>query len=302
MIARRYLQVSWLGLSLVAPTVAQSQCPEPCLIAVRALKLDSLPAPVQTYYSAGFQIRATQDQALLREAERFYADSLGLGTGISLALLNAADWKRVNNRPYGLPNLSISDRVAFLSATDDGVITMDLLRLEATLSDTVRAKVVREGISFAEFARSMTDVIGLHELGHTYVASYGINPHASWFNEFLSSYFAFAFLQSTHPRQARLIEAMIEARLERPPPAHTSLKDFEQFYGKAMSPDNINWYQAIFMQQVAEVSRSKGLGFLQTVRDAFPVAESDSVSAGTVLERLERIHPGFRAWADRRGQ
>jgi hypothetical protein len=69
-----------------------------------------------------------------------------------------------------------------------------------------------------------------------------------------------------------------------------------------MSPDNINWYQAIFLQQVAEVSRSKGLGFLKAVRDAFPVAESDSVSAVTVLERLERIHPGFRAWAGRRGQ
>jgi hypothetical protein len=299
MITRWYLRLSLLGLTLAAPRMAHSQCPEPCLIAVRRLRLDSLAGPVETYYSTGSQARAIQDQALLRKAERFFADSLRLETGIHLALLNEADWKRVSDHPYGLPHVSREDRVAFLPATDDGVITRDFMRLERMLSDTVRAKMTREGVTFAEFALSMTDVIGLHELGHTYVTSYGIKPHTRWFNEFLASYFAFVFLQSTHPQQARLIEAMIEARFEQPPPAHTSLDDFEKFYGRTMPPENINWYQAVFMQQIIEVNRSQGLGFLRAVSHALPLAEPDSVSPQTVLDRLNRIHPGFRAWADR---
>ena len=298
MITRRCLPLIW-GVTLAATRITGAQCPEPCLVALRALRLDSLPGPVRTYYSSGFQTRARVDQALLREEERFFADSLQLGTGIRLALLNEADWKRVNAYPYGLPNVDTDDRVAFLPATDDGVITMDFLRREPTLSDTVRAKITGEGVTFGEFARGITDLIGLHEVGHTYVISYGIKPHAKWFNEFLASYFAFVFLQTTRPQQARLGEVMIEARFEQPPPTHTSLEDFEQLYDQ-VGPENYNWYQALFLQRVVEVSPSHGLGFLRAVRAAFPMAEPDSVSLGSVLDRLEQIHPGFRVWAGRR--
>jgi len=294
-----YLGPSWLLLSLAAAPLSQAQSPPSCLATVRGLHLDSLPGPVPTYYSASFRGRAERDQALLRDAERFFADSLGLPPGLHLALLNEADWRRANNpQPYGLPH--VCDRVAFLPATDDGVITMDMLRRESTLSDTVRAKIAREGVSFGEFARSMTDVLGLHELGHDYVTSYGINPHAAWFNEFLASYFGYVFLQTARPAQARLISAMVAARLEQPPPSHTSFEDFERLYGPTMNPDNINWYQAVFLQRIADVSPTQGLGFLRRVRAAFPLAEPDSVSLESVLDRLEQIHPGFRVWAGRR--
>src|SRR4029077_18721698 len=108
MITRRCLPLIW-GVTLAATRITGAQCPGPCLVALRALKLDSLPGPVQTYYSSGFQTRARVDQALLREEERFFADSLQLGTGIRLALLNQADWKRVNAYPYGLPNVDTDD-------------------------------------------------------------------------------------------------------------------------------------------------------------------------------------------------
>ena len=76
----------------------------------------------------------------------------------------------------------------------------------------------------------MTDVIGLHELGHPYVTSYGINAHA-WFNEFLASYFGYVFLQTArHTGTIDQCDGRSQTRAT--PPSHTSLS-----FRAALRPD-----------------------------------------------------------------
>jgi len=271
----------------------------PALEQVRGLGLDSLAGPLPVHYSASFRDRAAEVQSILREGARFFADSLALPTTVRVALLSQADWHRVSQVPYGVPY--VQGGVVFIPASGDGVIVDDFLRLEANASPAAHAKVAQTGLSFAQNARRMTDLIGYHELGHGYVDAYGIRAHARWFNEFLATYMAYAYLHRMQPAVARGWEAMLQAKLDAPAPAHTSLAAFDSLYIR-VGPENYNWYQAAFALHAAEVFQAEGLGFLARVREAFPAVQGEARLDGeTVLARLEQIRPGFRAWADSLG-
>lgn len=274
------------------PAAAPPAQPSP-LEQVLALRLDSLAGPLPVYHGAGQRAHAAEVQAILRQGARFFADSLRLETPVRVALLGKPEWERVSRIPYGVPY--VQGGVVFLPATPDGAIAEDFLRLEAGASEAARARVAATGWSFADNARRMTDLIGYHELGHGYTTRYGIRPHARWFNELLASYFAFAFLERTSPRLALAWEAMLRAKLEGPAPAHTSLDDFERLY-IGVGPENYNWYQAALGVRAAELFRAEGLGFLARVRERFPAGPGEPLPSAAVLERLEEIRPGFRAW------
>jgi hypothetical protein len=285
------------ALAFSAAPAAGQTAPVPMVEQIRGLRLDSLAGPLPVHYSAGFRDHAEEVQAILRDAARFYADSLGLPTTVRVALLAAPQWQRVTQVPYGVP--FTQGGVVLIPATGDGAIAADFLSLEAGASAEARAKVAESGASFAENARRMTDLIGYHELGHGYTSALGIRPHTRWFSELLATYMAYAFLARARPQLARGWEAMLLARLQGPRPAHTSLADFERLYIR-VGPENYNWYQAAFAMQAAEVFQAQGLGFLARVREAFP-AGGEQMDGDAVLARLEAIHPGFRAWADRLG-
>ncbi|HEY7767570.1 hypothetical protein [Longimicrobium sp.] len=290
------LSLALLPLLAAAPAAAQTPAqspPPPVIEQVRALGLDSLAAPLPVFHRPADHARAMEAQALLREAARFFADSLGLETRVHVAVLPKADWERVSRVPYGVPY--IAGGVVFLPATFDGAISEDFRKLEPGASQAVRARVAATGVSFDENAARMTDLIGLHELGHSYAGQMGIRTHARWFSEFLASYFAYAFLERAAPRLAPSWNAMLQAKLESPTPAHTTLDDFERLYIR-VGPENYNWYQAVFARQVAQVFRERGLGFIRAVQQQFPRTEGDPMPATAVMERLEQLHPGFQAW------
>jgi hypothetical protein len=283
------------ALALSAAPAAAQPVARPMAEQIRALRLDSLAGPLPVHYSPGFREHAAEVQAILREGAAFFADSLGLPTTVRVALLGAAQWQRVTQVPYGVP--FVQGGVVLIPATGDGVIAADFLALEAGASAAARAKVAESGVSFAENARRITDLIGYHELGHGYTNALGIRPHTRWFSELLAMYMAYAFLARMRPPLARGWEAMLQAKLEGPAPAHTSLADFERLYIR-VGPENYVWYQAAFAQQAAEVFGVHGLGFVARVREAFP-AGGAQLDSDAVVARLETIHPGFRAWADR---
>ena len=204
----------------------------------------------------------------------------------------------ISQVPYGVPY--VQGGVVFIPAAGDGAISADFLGLEAGASAAVQEKVQETGMSFADNARRIPYLIGYHELGHGYTQGYGIRPHTRWFNEFLATYMAYAFLHRMRPPLARGWEAMMQAKLEAPAPTHTSLADFDRLYIR-VGPENYNWYQSAFAMMAAEVFQAHGLGFLARVREAFPAGEGPALDSDAVLARLEQIHPGFRAWADRLG-
>jgi hypothetical protein len=48
---------------------------------------------------------------------------------------------------------------------------------------------------------------------------------------------------------------------------------------------------------VFPVFRTEGIDFLRKVKDAFPSLANETLTSDEVLVRLEKIRPGFQAWA-----
>jgi hypothetical protein len=285
-----------LGLLIAFPVSAQEATP---LQKVQDLKNPSFTKTITVYYSPGYEKRAKELQSMVEDAMRFYERNLKVKVELSLAVLTQDQWKHVRSVPYGLPNVSSPPHVAFLPATADGVVTADALSLKSNLSPATLKKLKSSGYTFEQAAVKFVDLIGIHELGHTYAVSLGLVPPRpnKWFSEFLASYFAYAYLREKHPKLATLFHVMAaDLALEGPRPKYTSLEDFELLYS-GVGPKNYGWYQGKFFQGVAQVYDAKGLSFIAEVLKAFPAAEGESLPVDVVLQRLEKISPGFIEWS-----
>ncbi len=288
-----------LGFVLLTSSPAFAQGEMNALQKVQALKNPSLTNKITVHYSRGYEKRARELQSMLEEAMRFYERKLKSKVELSLAVLTPDQWKQVRPMPYGLPNVSSAPHVVFLPATEDGVVTADALSLKSSLSPATLKKLKSSGYTFEQAAVKFVDLIGLHELGHTYAISLGLMPPRpnKWFNEFMGSYFAYAYLRDKRPKLADVFYVMAaDLALEGPRPKHTSLEDFERLY-VGVGPKNYGWYQGKFFQRVAPVYAAKGLSFIPEALKAFPSSEGESLPIDVVLQRLEMLSPGFVEWS-----
>lgn len=278
--------------------------PKPTLTrlqAVRELGAASLPGKFTCYYSAGYEERAKELSKQIESAQRFYEDMLEIKAEFALAVLDRRDWERVApEMPFGLPSVSPDPPVILLPATVDGVVVEGAKALRERASAATLAKIEAAGFDFDSGAEKLIDLIALHELGHVLTLAYGIRPPDHWSNEFLASYFAYAYLQLEDPRLATLFVAIthdLECR-DGTRPKHTSLEDFDRLYSQ-VGPANYGWYQGEFLGRVEQVYQARKLGFLESVRSAYPKAKDKGDPPRAFLERLERICPGFVEWGEK---
>jgi hypothetical protein len=252
---------------------------------------------ITVYYASRYEKRAAEVRPLVEEAMEFYERKLNVKQVFSVAIVTREQWtKHIQDIPYGLP--FVSDNIAFLPATNDGVITAGAIAMKPNVSATTLKRIKRSGYDFETGAMKFTDLIALHELGHVYTPAYGIKSPTKWFHEFLAQYFVYAFLKEKHPRLADLFQAVatdvyIEGLKN---PQHTSLEDFERLYS-GVGADNYAWYQGKFLQKAAQIYDANKLTFLADVKRAFPLDEKGEITQEVALERLENISLGITAWS-----
>jgi len=296
---KRFLQRVLLAGVLGVLTFSASAQDAKTLEKVQNLKTPSLKNKITVYYSPGYKKRAKEIQPLIEDAMRFYEQKLNLKVDLSVAVLEKAQWQQVTPIPYGLPWVSDAPHVAFLPATADGVVVSDTLKSKEFFTPAMLQKIKSSGFSFEQAAEKTVDLIGLHELGHTYSQQIGIiSPRPNkWFNEFMASYFAYAYLREKRPKLATLFHTMTaDMAAVTPKQKHTTLDDFERLYVE-VGPANYGWYQGKFFERVAQVYEAKGLSFIEEVRKTFPGDEKETLTIDVVLERSEKIAPGFISWS-----
>ena len=284
---------------LVALNVSASAQDAQTLKRVQNLKTPSLKNKITVYYSDGFKKRAEDVLALIEGGMRFYEKELSLDVDLSVAVLDKAQWEQITQIPYGLPWVSDAPHVAFLPAAG-GIVAAGTLRSKPLATPSILEKLKASGFTFDQAAEKTVDLIGLHELGHAYSQQIGVVPPRpnKWFNEFLASYFAYAYLKAKRPKLAALFETMtVDMAGATPNPKYTKLEDFERLYAE-VGPDNYGWFQAKFFERVVRVHDVRGLSFIADVRRAFPAGEKDELSIDVVLERSEKIAPGFITWSN----
>ncbi len=288
-----------LALTL-APALAHGQTPAAAslLERVRALGLEASTDRITVFHDRGHQAKAHRLRAMVQDAMQFFSDSLGSAPALTLAVVERATWERMQvGQPYGIPGVDGTPPVAFIPATDDGLAAEDALGIEGAISDSARRLVAAAGMDWPTASRRYVDLVGLHELGHAFAASYGITTRSLWFGEFLATYFAWSYLHARRPGEASLWSGILHGYRDAVRPPHRTLADFERLYF-GVGAQNYVWYQARFQQQVAAVHGRYGVGFLRAARAAFPPGATPPSSPAELLARLEAVAPGFAAWAD----
>lgn len=291
------MAASCLSVLMALTAIPASAQEMTALYRVQGLNNPSALNRIRVYYSPGYEKRALELRAMIEDAMQFYERKLQIKEEINLAVLTPEQWRQVGLQvPYGVPNVSNPPRVIFLPAMTNNATTEANLSLKSKVSRQTLKMIESSGFTYDEGASKSVDLLGLHELGHVYSAAYGINAANKWLDEFLATYFAYAYLRQRHPKLARLWEGVSHAYLDGIEPKHTGLEDFERLYFR-VGLDNYGWYQAKFLLKGAQIHKAKGLRFLEEVRKAFPKSERESVSLEVALSRLEKISPGFAAWS-----
>jgi hypothetical protein len=281
------------------PKAAAEAAPQPDLLReVRAAGLQSATDRLTVYYDRGHQAKALRLRTLIQDALQFFADSLGVAPELSIAVLERPTWERLikSGQPYGIPGVEGSPPVAFLPATDDNLAADDARSLEGAISDSARRLVAAAGYTWTEASKRYVDVVGLHELGHAFAEAYGIRVRSMWFNEWLATYFCYAYLKAAQPRTANLWEGVLQGYRDAVRPEHRTLEAFDRLYF-GVGAQNYVWYQARFQQQIERVHATQGVTFLRTLRRAFPRGAAPFGSPDELLHRLEELSPGFKQWA-----
>lgn len=270
----------------------------PLIERIRALDVDSLHQGVVVYYASGYEERAQELGPMVAEATAFFEDSLGVALDFRLALLEEPQWREVapSPYPYGLPFVSgTAPAVAALPAGGGGAVYEATLPLEEEVPEPTRRRLAATGHAWEEAVRTMIDLIVFHEIGHAYADAYGIGRPARWFNEFIASYFSYAFMHSRRPEAAELWDVMAEAIAGAHDPAHRTLEEFEELYAGVGAGD-YGWYQSAFELRANRVFEEQGLAFLREVKEAYP-AGTEPASPYQVMSELEAMAPGFEEWA-----
>jgi hypothetical protein len=280
-------------LPLSALTAAQTA---PSVIdAVQKAAPQRIDGPIPAHVSGGAEQRAKELQAMLVSGMAFYEERIGVSPTFTLALLDPPAWKAVvgDSVPYGLP--FVSRGVMVLPYQKEGAIVTGYMAHASYLPEEVVKLVEASRRPFAAHVADMVDLVGYHELGHLYVREWGIKSDTRWFGELLATYFGYAFMAERKPDLARSWEIVSKSDA-RTTPQHRSLADFERLYS-GVGAGNYIWYQNRFSERVFAVFRTEGLDFLRKVKDAFPSLANETLTSDEVLVRLEKIRPGFRAWA-----
>lgn len=283
----------------VGPAWAQDEDGPSNFERIQQLEVDSLEAGLWVYYSQGYEDRAEAIGRQIAASNTFHRDSLGVNADIRVALLDPTDFERAafeDGYPYGLP--FIDDGVAVLPADlESGAVIEMYAPFETTASAEILADLQEVGLSYEDAKRRMVDLIGLHEIGHAQVYAYGLDARQHWFNEFLATYFAYAYMRSREPEMAVVWDAVTRAGREGYEPTHSSLDDLNRLYAGVGVGDYV-WYQNIFQDRIRTVYDEQGLGFLRRVLDRLSDPEWDPELSAELLAALEEIAPGFIAWAE----
>jgi hypothetical protein len=294
----------WItGAAVLSLGVTTSRAEEPNLVErIRALGLPSLSGTLPAYYTLGHAEHARQLQAAVGEMNAYYQARLGVRADVTLALLDARDWKAVTGGDYSLPTVRGNPYVILMPATSDNpVFSLIAARKEATPAEQLLTFLADQETTFEATARVFVDLIGFHELGHVLNAQLGIDSRNLWLNELLASYWSYAYISERQPEWRRVFDLL--GRPSKVRPKTTSLEDFERLYSGV---DDYGWYQGMYEVRVREIYPQRGLRFLSDLKQRFPgtagapwepIPLATRMKPAELIAALERIAPGFQEWA-----
>ena len=287
---RAVLLFAGLFAGMAYVPVAQAQVASP-LAGVATLDLDTATVGrVMVHFADADRAHAEQLAELTEAAAAHFEKELGASFPLHLAVLGPGEWfdpwSADGLGQYGSPWGWVQDLLMAVPASlDQGVLIVGP-------DDEANLGRVR--------------FVMLHEFGHLaskqYLHPESPRPYSSvkWFEEFLASYFAYAFIASTDPEWAEASRGEWSGFIVGYTPSVLSPLDWS--FMRDLSPDEAGltfaWYQVLLNLRAADVYEEHGLDFLRQVRDQLAWDQAAEWTSESTLSALEELAPGFAAWAD----
>lgn len=267
---------------------------------VAALHDPVLPGLIKTYYTPGYERRASALQHMCDDELQFAKRVWNVNLQLSVAVLDVKQWIVAEPYiPYPVPSLIDTPPMALIAA--DWTQGDSLFPPEATIGPAIKKLIAAHNATWTRASGLAGDLFGEHEVGHAVIAAYGIplGNGTHWLDEMLATYVMVAFISEVHPDQTWVLD--VQQTFGGDAPQHySSLDDFESNYEELGAKDGQNyaWYQSRFLEQARRIYASKGTGFVKAVRAQFPPgAKLYGLGNAETLRRIEKIYPGFGDWA-----
>lgn len=186
----------------------------------------------QTFYSAGFEVRAKTVQRLISGCIDFYETTFpGEKFSVHLYLLSEADWKKPHfgpRLPYGMPFYDPDYDIMVVPAEKDALAKLTGLKNIPKTPDSILTGM---------------DYQPLHELGHYFFFTVNKINKEKWFNEFLATYFLICYVKEKNLNT----DLQNILKPDYSVAQHRTLEDFQKLY-LGVGPANYGWYQCQFAQ------------------------------------------------------
>ncbi|MGH7566261.1 MAG: hypothetical protein ACREK2_05475 [Gemmatimonadota bacterium] len=275
------------------------------LDSLSALGLDSVGQIATAYFRSDDRARALQLQSLLDEYLTFYRERMDIESRMRIAVLDPPDWEQLTNVPYGLPNNSGPPYNILLGATVPPARVGARALPAGRLGDLLT--VGHEGghllmweLLPPDLGAAMSDSGPVPPDAMERFARIGQVP--VWYWEMTANYFTTAFLEATHPDDARAWEDHLReiSSIERP--RFTHLGDWFGAVLLAVAPDstpyvfstegglNQGWYQGVVGLVAVHIHEQAGFQFLDHLREILTGTVAPSTQE--LVERLDSIAPG----------
>ncbi len=263
---------------------------------IRALSVDSLTAPVPTYFSPGLEAEAGTYAEIVARLNSVLFDSLGVSIEPVVAVLAPNDWSVFPTAPGMVPGVVGLDSGRYLVRVPVPTATMSAAYREAEpyLPAARLAELRAAGLSYSDAVASATEAILYHELGHIYALEMGIGIEPRWFAEFIASYIGYSGLVQVSEQDRIVWDAIMDARAAAPGPSPGTIAGFDGFLGS----EGILWYQGHFAELVRELRPELGFDFVRDVQRI----HTSRYDPDDLMARLGEISPRFITWADSLGR
>lgn len=250
--------------------------------------LVEVPGRLPTFASPGVEERAASIARIAGDSHDFLSDVLGFRPQAQVLVVTEADWSRVSEALYGLPNASNGTLVVagteppLWDSFADMVAPADRPEFEALYTDADGS--VRLG--------PFMDLIAVHEVGHVFHEGTQHFPRL-WLQELFANLCLHAWVVERSPQDFQLLTTL--PRLASKAPAgtfeHSSRDEFERLYS-GVGGANYVWYQFRLQVQAGELYERAGVAAVRRLFDAFRLDD-----AALASRLAAEVDPGLAAFS-----
>lgn len=246
-------------------------------------KTDSLAGKVKTFYSPGNKKIAIELQQLVSDAIDYYENKYATKFEVKMVVLDSTQWfKEIMS--FGF--VFYYGNWLVLNAGMDYDNFKKVYGFEAVGPQLDRAMKIN-GFTSEEIIYARLKFLTLHELGHYFVntLSNAKSPNF-WTNEFIAWYFANEYMSQFRPELKKQFDVFCKTIANSYHPDYTSLKDFNEMYGK-MKKGNFAWYHSRFYFLADALYQCSGTSYLKKYEKNFPKSDSTKFSAPQISKLVE---------------